>query len=75
MRSAGLADKPVTTYVKAEKPVLEELGADAHVRVHFGHHGSTGILQQPLATHTPRDDYCDIMSLAVSFYPSSYPLP
>ena len=47
MRSAGLTYEPATTYVKAEKAVLEGLGADARARVHFGHHGSNGILQQP----------------------------
>jgi hypothetical protein len=47
MRSAGLAYKPVTTYVKAEKAVLEGLDADAGARVHFGRHGSNGILRQP----------------------------
>ncbi len=44
-RSAGLAYKPVTTYVKAEKAVLEGLGVDARAQAHFGHHGSTWILQ------------------------------
>lgn len=47
MRSAGLAYKPVTTNVKAEKAVLEGPGADARARVHFGRHGSNGILQRP----------------------------
>ncbi|MEO8546109.1 MAG: hypothetical protein ABI434_21165 [Burkholderiaceae bacterium] len=47
MRFTGLAYKPVTTYVKAENAVLEGLGADARARIHFGQHGSNGILQQP----------------------------
>ncbi len=47
MRSAGLTYEPATTYVKAEKAVLEGLGAAARARVHFGHHGSNGILQHP----------------------------
>lgn len=51
MRSAGLACKPVTTYVKAEKAVLEGLGVDARARVHFGHRGSNAIPQPSRQAH------------------------